>query len=309
MSRPLLKNESLNESGFTLIETLIAFALIAVFISGIASFSVYKGKSAEGTRTISSRDKILDSITTSLRMDASLRNSIRAEGNEALFNCVTPTVAFVDPGTAGKCESNRKFPITIYGPSSAIATGVMTGAISGPPEAPVFYDSWGASCDAATAALSNSNCMIGVSTEFRPQCPPDSFGGSPKDRCDVAETILITYTIQRRDGSGSSITDAFRKKIEGDVVSDVNAVTGNVPSIGPQIIPMPSPVPTPSGGFPSPGPEPTDTPETPDPTPPKPLICPGDTVPFVSTSGTTQCACRKGYVLKNNRGRCVWIGI
>ena len=194
-----------DESGFTLAEVLLAAGLLAIGIAASESYFVHQAQVSVVLRGYSSRDKILSTIRTAAGMAAAIRNSYLASGvNTALQNCLTTQPSFLVANPAYQdCNSGSVNPFTLYGPLSVTAGGVSyaSGAITGVPTSPVYYDLFGEVC---TPSSSPSNsCLIQAWSVFIPQCPPATLLGPPAPSCDVAELITVQYHIEPIPGVSS----------------------------------------------------------------------------------------------------------
>jgi len=238
--KPLV-NLKKNSCGFTLVEVMIALALISVFVFIVLDYSSVLGKHTNLNRSSSTRNRILSGIRDLAGMPASLRVSMRASSGGVAINPKLLACAGGNP--ANDCTTGEEIPFTLYSPiiqrdSSGAILGIVP--ISAPYKIPITnpmrIDTYGAHCSVASPS-----CPLMVFTSFKAQCGPPpmpliplspiTLEFVPRDKCTVADVIEVTYyvlldtTVEGYDPALIS----FLTPAQGSVVVPVVAISGNVP--------------------------------------------------------------------------------
>jgi prepilin-type N-terminal cleavage/methylation domain-containing protein len=231
-------------SGFSILELLVAIAVLSIFVEMSLVFSDAINRSSELNRTIATRERISSAVRNVAGMPAALRSSIRASlgagsyVNQDLNNCVAGTVV-------NACKNDQVYPLTLYSPTIAMdASGIPLGLL--PITAPVGsptpsrFDSFGVPC-----ADSNPNCPFRVYTSFRPQCPPPPLPAipppttdpsyltffKPMATCTIAEAVHVVYSVEVDPAAAAGYIglSSLTTPITGTVTTSVKLIFGNDP--------------------------------------------------------------------------------
>ena len=265
--------EKSKQAGFTVLEGLIAVAVLAIAGLGLAQAFSQMSAGDQKDRNFSSRDKVLDTVRSAAGMSVSIRNSYYWPNtvgvNPVLDSCVTENPSFVIPNpTNADCISGRTVPLTLYGPLVSGAGALASGAVAGPAGTPVYYDLFGQVCSPPS-----TTCPIKAWTTITPQCPPLTPLGPPAAKCDVAETLTVDYYVE--PAPVPKAPDFAQ--VHGSFTVSVFQVSGETPSIN-TVLPKPS-------ALPSPGPTPSNSGIS-------NIHCPGNSVQWGH-----QCFCPWGMTL------------
>jgi hypothetical protein len=229
-----------NHDGFSTVEVLLGFGLVAVFVLATLSFSNIRNLSSTLSRTTITKDRLIASVRTIAGMPAALRNSVRASVggklvNPALYACVSGL-------PANTCANGIDTPFTLFTPTLIIdASGNLKGVqpITSPTGAaqPLRFDTFGSPC-----SIPSPRCSILVFTSFSAQCPPAPRPSpapvvtaadelQPMANCTIAESVTITYKIQIDPNQASSMTSLAQvgKPFVGNVTTLVKLISGNTP--------------------------------------------------------------------------------
>lgn len=168
------KCNELSKAGFTLVEILIAAALLSLLTTAVAVASMAFLKNAQQTNLRTARDQIVTQLNSTLSNKKAILVSLKKTENLAFYNCVCG---------AGTCANVQKpfLHFTLYDVSEQI-------------QSPSYFDSSGFPCDPLLA-----QCRIRVTTSFFAQCPPDftSPSQTPPLSCNgvPAEFVAISLTV------------------------------------------------------------------------------------------------------------------
>ncbi|MGZ6470058.1 MAG: PulJ/GspJ family protein [Bdellovibrio sp.] len=239
-----MKNKFKQNSGFSLIELLIAIGLLAVFITMSIIFSQNVNRSSEINRTTSTRDTLLAKIRNVSGMPSALRNSIKAAVagttipiNKDLSNCVAGTIT-------NSCKNNQSYPLVLFSPtvsldSSGNPIGLLPITSYKDSPNPSYFNSFGSPCVKGTP-----DCMFIVYTSFTPKCPPPVLPATPPptsdpsyltyltpmDICTIAEVVTVQYTIDLDpDILAAQPTLARFNHVTGSIATSVKLIFGNDP--------------------------------------------------------------------------------
>ncbi|MGZ3743237.1 MAG: pilus assembly FimT family protein [Pseudobdellovibrionaceae bacterium] len=232
-------------AGLSVIEVLIAIALLSIYVALSIDFSDSINHSTQLGRTQSTRDRISSGIRNIAGMPVALRNAMRAAlpggvtpFNLAFYNCVSGT-------NPTSCNNNQDYPLALFSPTVAMtSTGALLGIvqITSPTGTPPVnhFNSFGVPC-----VVTDPDCLFVVHTSFRAQCPPatltatsplptdPAFIGlmSPMPTCTVAEVVNVAYTVEI-DPALVSLhpgLSGFIAPITGSVSTSVKSIFGNDP--------------------------------------------------------------------------------
>lgn len=238
-------NKKKSQSGFTIVEIVIATAMLAIFIFVAVNYMSSIQRNSEINGSMTTRDRILSAIRNVASMPAALRASIRASmpdgvtpRNRELNNCVAGTVP-------NSCENNVEYPLILFSPvvqldASGNALGLLPITAARNTTPPMRFDSFGVPCVEGQA-----DCLLNVFTTFRAQCPPANLPSTPpapsdpaymallnpKATCTIAEAIHVTYwvVLDPAAGANKSFLSAFINPVSGSVTTSVKLIFGNDP--------------------------------------------------------------------------------
>lgn len=234
-----LVNLKKQRNGFTMVEVVVALALVSIFAIMVTHYSSTLNKNSNIHRSNNTKNRILSGIRDLAGMPASLRVSMRASANGVAVNPKLLACAGGNP--ANGCKTGELVPFTLFSPIIQRSnTGTILGAvpIAAPSDSttPTRIDTFGAPCP--TASLS---CPLLVSTSFKAQCGPPPLPATPPspvtvqlipmENCTIADVIEVTYNVKLDESVG--VTDpellSFIAPISGTVVVPVVKISGNVP--------------------------------------------------------------------------------
>ncbi|HEY8271408.1 MAG TPA: prepilin-type N-terminal cleavage/methylation domain-containing protein [Pseudobdellovibrionaceae bacterium] len=175
-----------SNSGFTLVEVLVATGLFGLLTAAVAIAAMAFLKSAQQTNLRITRDQIVTQLKMTALNKKAILLSIKKPENVALYNCVCGV---------GTCANVQQpyLAFTLYGTNGNI-------------ESPLYYDSSGSPCDPTSP-----QCVVRVKTSFFAQCKPDlaSVNQNPPLTCNgtPAEFVSIVYTVDENPAavSGQSV--------------------------------------------------------------------------------------------------------
>lgn len=183
-------------AGFTLLEVLVAAALLAVLSATAAVASMAFLRNAQQNKLRMTRDQLLINLRQTVLHKKAIRLSTQKPINIAFKNCVCGI---------GTCKNLEQpyLSFSLYDTSDTLIS-------------PRYYDVEGARCDDPA----NVRCVIRVSTSFFAQCRPDftSPDQNPPPTCDgtPAEFVSIFYMVDQNPISVST-TSVQLKVISGPV--------------------------------------------------------------------------------------------
>jgi prepilin-type N-terminal cleavage/methylation domain-containing protein len=330
-----IRHESRKKGGFSLIELVIAMAVLSVFLLGASSYFRYNQLDQSRDRSIASRDSVLFGIANSALMAPSLRNSyLHGQSDSTLAKCLQPQLYILGgklPAnpydcTPGSGPSPSPIPLVLYeamykyaGASALTSTALAGSAPNGPAPDPsstvipsypstVYYDANGFPCLPSTKTY----CPIQAWATFTAQCPPATPLGPPAPACDVAELIQVQLHLDPyTKGVGSTPLAGQPAMTFASVVENfsvpVQEIAGSTPAVNPSPIVIPSVGPSASpspGGNGVPGGVGGGGAGNPPPAIP-PIACPGDTIQI----GPYSCVCPPMETLINPiTGKCKLFG-
>jgi prepilin-type N-terminal cleavage/methylation domain-containing protein len=234
----------MKNQGFTLVEALIALAILSTTVFVALSYNSVTAKNTNITRYLGTKNRVLSTIRESAALPATIRASMLAWAGGQYINPQLMACAGGNP--TNSCQNGVETPFTMFSPlmgfdSSGAIVGVQ--AISAPKPAPgvtggptVRVDSFGTTCQTA-----GPDCLLLIYTSMVPQCGPDVQPPTPptpvtnqivpKATCTFADVIQINYEvvvdpdIAAADPTISSILGTST----GSVIVPVMDISGNSP--------------------------------------------------------------------------------
>jgi prepilin-type N-terminal cleavage/methylation domain-containing protein len=182
------RTDILNRAGFTLIEIMIAAAIMGVLVMGFTEFVARQNLVIKGTRALAERDALVNRLSRIAGNPVALTNSANDATNSS--NQFHDCVLGGGSGTAcnmATCSAAAPCGLTLL--DSTAPTGIK---VAGPPNNPQYYDLTGAPC--TPFSPKDSNCAIQAIAQYYPNC---GVAGSP---CSMARDITVKYTIQQTPG-------------------------------------------------------------------------------------------------------------
>jgi uncharacterized membrane protein YgcG len=318
-----------DQAGFTLVEAMLCMALIGSFVYYGTTYFTQSHAQLRAARSIGSRDKIRSTIERYASLISALRISSIQSANSELLNCMTVPMSFLpnEPGT--NCDGRKWYDFDLYPPIVDPSTGKVSssGAVSGGPGTPGRFNVRGEACP--TGASVSPDCPLEVTTEWKPQCPPQPGTALPAQQCAVPELMLVKYLIAKAAGANPAAEDVKSfQTMSGVVATRWMDLRNTTPSLTKIYIPPPPPPPPPGGsssgssgsgssgsgstgsgssgsGSSSSSASSSGSSGNAPPPPPAPISCPGDTI----QSGAYACACPAGLQLVNKQGKCAVVSI
>jgi prepilin-type N-terminal cleavage/methylation domain-containing protein len=186
-----------SQSGFSIVETMIAMTLLAVIIAGVASFSRY---SSRGLMTLRAKN-VAENIEKNIRATASnaANISLSSSSSGTLRACLDIVQALqgkIAP-TDGGCA-----PMTA--PQSFALQDQNGNKLAGSTFDPRFYDYSGVACAAGTP-----NCLIRAETAYQLICPAN------EPACSKASTVRTFFRISAQSvakGNKPSSLSSFQSR-------------------------------------------------------------------------------------------------
>lgn len=231
-------------NGFTLVEVIIALALVSIFAIMVVNYTSILGKHSNINRSNNTKNRILSSIRDLAGMPASLRVSMRASSGGVAVNPKLLACAGGNP--IDNCNTGEIVGFTLFSP--LIQRNPTTGAVQGtlPPMSAPFgttqtarVNTFGAPCPPGSPA--SPACPLLVYTSFKAQCGPAPLLGPPpatittellpQKKCTVADVIEVTYYIKLDPSLANTDPElqSFVTNVTGTVVVPVVKISGNVP--------------------------------------------------------------------------------
>jgi len=193
-----------NQKGMTLVEVMIAAGISSILIMGIVTLLASTTQRFAEIKMVSTRDDIHAEVRRILADDQAIFVTRDHPNNTIFKDC------FHDFTTGmGNCFAQQEYPFWLYD-----ANG---NQISGPANAPVFYDKDGNRC-----ASQSTQCRIRVTTSMRPQglidwstrqlrdLPP--WGGLQQELIEIKYSITVLNAAgdsEFRPISGSHVLDTM----------------------------------------------------------------------------------------------------
>jgi prepilin-type N-terminal cleavage/methylation domain-containing protein len=195
--------------GFTLVEALIALAILSATIFAALSYDSVTAKNTNVTRYLGTKNRVLSTIRESASLAATLRSSMLAWSGGQYVN--PQLIACAGGNPTNSCQNGVEIPFTMFSPfMGRDPSGAIVGvqAIStpkplngAPPSAsPVRVNSFGTTCPTV-----GPDCLLVIYTSMTPQCGPDVQPATPptpinneilpKATCTFADVIQVNYEV------------------------------------------------------------------------------------------------------------------
>jgi hypothetical protein len=214
------------KQGFSLIEVLIAGAMMTVVGLGVATMINGQNRQVSNIRAYSSRDQVRAQLDQAINSYAALVASTGGPGsttaiataisanNNALFNCINGTGPCVQ--TAGGAS------LSFYLIPAGAQFLDQNEAIAGTTAQPVYYDKNGRRCTFAESGVNGTTtCFLRARAAFGTYCPG---GVTP---CTVAEKITVSYTLDQAPGVALTDTNVATRTITSQVSTIEVPLNGN----------------------------------------------------------------------------------
>jgi len=231
----------MKNSGFTLLEVLIATVIITCVVVMTIAFSSVMNKNSNLTRNISTKNRVLSSVRDFAGIPATLRASMRASTHGASGDIpINPELLACAGGNPpNACHSGEEHAFTMFSPIIARdPAGNILGvqAVSAPWDSPtpIRIDSFGSPC-----TTPSRECPFIIYTKMKAQCgpppkgaaPPTNTDLAPQATCTVADVIEVIYSVKLDPSLSTNDPElaSFIVPVEGSVVVPVVAISGNVP--------------------------------------------------------------------------------
>lgn len=198
-----------DSSGFTLVEVLIAAAIMAGLSLGFAEFTNHQNLTIKGNRALAERDALTNRLSRISGDPTALAISANDPSNSTAFHdCVLggPTPTSCDTTV---CNSTTPCDLTLLDSTSTVVAGPSVSS-------PKYYDLNGAPC--TPVGPHDGNCAVQAFTKFFPSC------GVSVTSCQVAKNITVVYTVQQNPNVQLAAGPAMKPA--------VNSVVTLVPQIG-----------------------------------------------------------------------------
>lgn len=175
----------LDSSGFTIIEVMIAAAIMAVLSLGFAEFTNHQNLAIKGNRALAERDALTNRLSRIAADPTGLIITANDSSNMSnqFHDCVLGGTGATACNTA-TCSAAAPCGLTLFDSTNTV--------VAGPPANPKYYDLNGAPCTPVNAT--DTNCAIQAITEYFPSC------GVGIPSCMLAQNITVKYTVQPRPG-------------------------------------------------------------------------------------------------------------
>jgi prepilin-type N-terminal cleavage/methylation domain-containing protein len=231
-----------NSRGFTLMEVMLALALISIFAIMAMNYSSILNRQSSLARSGSTKNRILSGVRDLAGLPAALRMSMRASDETGA--AVNPDLLACAGGNPmNHCDSDKLYSLTLYSPiiqraadGSILGVSKLTAPFGDATAQPVRIDTFGAPCTVASP-----ECPLLVYTSFKAQCgPPPAPAVAPspvtiqlvpQGTCTVADVIEVTYYVKldQNVANKDPALASFVSEVTGSVVVPVVAISGNVP--------------------------------------------------------------------------------
>lgn len=181
----LLSPRFLDSSGFTIIEVMIAAAIMAVLMLGFAEFTNHQNLAIKGNRALAERDALTNRLSRIAADATSLTVTANDSSNASnqFHDCVLGGSGSTACNTA-TCSAAAPCGLTLFDSQGSV--------VAGPPANPKYYDLNGAPCTPLSAT--DANCAIQAIAEYFPSC------GVGVPSCMQAQNITVKYTAQQKPG-------------------------------------------------------------------------------------------------------------
>lgn len=187
-------------SGYTLVEVVVATGLFALLGVGVAVASMAFLKNSQAIKLRATRDQVISQLRITAVDRKAILKSLKKPENAAFYNCVCGI---------GTC-TNLQQPLldfTLYDVSDTI-------------QSPAYYDILGLPC----SDPSMPQCVIRVTTSFFAQCAPNLASGNqnPPISCNgtPAEFVAIYYRVDENPNLSEQHSNHL-KTISGPVYTQV----------------------------------------------------------------------------------------
>ncbi|MFL5812271.1 MAG: prepilin-type N-terminal cleavage/methylation domain-containing protein [Bdellovibrionia bacterium] len=188
------KNVYANESGFSMIEIMVAFGLAAILLLGITTTTTLTHNNTSNMHGVLYRDELVRQVQQLSSTPQTLQKTLAYSANTSLRACVQP------PGTAGAnpgCTHLTEYPVVLTDIAGSAVTGpaaipITDESLSG---TPLFYSVMdGSLCrnGAVPVTSPDSRCALEVVTSFVPTCTDAS------NYCQDPKKISITFQYRVR---------------------------------------------------------------------------------------------------------------
>ncbi len=170
------------DSGFMMLEQIAAIILIAISALAASAMFNYGWQRIKKDRSKMTEERVVESLVNLVSMPASIRAAGRAEVETEPYNANLRICVFGNGwppcknlnGGAGYSAFRAYLPrveTRETAPNSGQYEFKTSGAITGTPDKPIRYNSFGAACDTSADECSPEHYPIEASTEFLPVCP------------------------------------------------------------------------------------------------------------------------------------------
>lgn len=173
---------SRNQRGLSLLEPLIAIALLSILIVPASAIISYCSERLVHDRLTMSKSRTLDLLVRIAGMPASLRAASQADEDIEPYNGYLKRCLLQESPAFSICYNRNNngdyYPFRLYLPVTTnknLPTGgmgfVTSGAVSGTRTYPMRFTAGGDPCDTSTSQCSTEQYPIEAYTEFLPICP------------------------------------------------------------------------------------------------------------------------------------------
>ncbi|MES3038245.1 MAG: prepilin-type N-terminal cleavage/methylation domain-containing protein [Bdellovibrionota bacterium] len=181
----------LNQKGFSLIEVLVASAILGIVALGAAYQYADLKKFSVFTKNEQGRDQANQVIAAIMTSPAAIFWSSVQANNTALANCVHGDRG---PNT---CQNETVFPLRVYIPNLPIQASGDLNNLDQPTTAAtpyIFFNSQtGQPCPGVAAPT--ITCQIAAAASFKAFCARRGYNDEVQPSCAQAESIEVTYRI------------------------------------------------------------------------------------------------------------------
>ena len=237
-----------NQRGLSLLEPLIAIALLSILIVPASAIISYCSERLVRDRLTMSKTRTLDLLVRIAGMPAALRAASQADDEVEPYNGYFKRCLLQESTSFSICYNRNNtgdyYPFRLYLPvttNKALPSGGMgfitSGAVTGTPTYPIRFSAGGDPCDTSTSQCATDQYPIEAYTEFLPICPSaiEAYyyvwtnvkpagpiypnGLNPLPTCYNAKYIKVKVTVRLSDP-----TMAAASAITKTVVMDANFV-------------------------------------------------------------------------------------
>jgi hypothetical protein len=194
--------------------SILLFLPFIIIVVALVQFALLQSNSFTATinhfRAVGVRDALVNNIRLESSIPATFRSSLQtsnAGNNPDLQNCVFGT-------GLTPCPANVEMPLTLYSPVSSAVIISGPAALNGAQTQAALYDTKGNLC-ANSVGPATDSCPFEVTTSFVATCT----GGVSS--CSVAQSLMVHYTIKRKNDSAPGIYQPLQGTIS-QVASSVD---------------------------------------------------------------------------------------